>query len=68
MERGSNRWPQVIPRELNMTGIDSNYFLLLISVDVCFGSSVGELLGSHNTKEEVAKYQNHARVPTTLYI
>jgi hypothetical protein len=28
---------------------------------------VGELLGLHNTKEEVAKYWNHARVPTALY-
>jgi hypothetical protein len=54
MERGLNRWPQVIPRELNMTSIDSNYFSLLISVDVCFGSLVAELLGSHNTEEEVA--------------
>ncbi len=51
-----------------MTGIDSNYFLLLVSVDVCFGSLVGELLGLHNTEEEVAKYRNHARVPTALYI
>jgi hypothetical protein len=39
-----------------MTGIDLNYFLLLISIDVCFGSPVGELLGSRNTKEKVAKY------------
>jgi hypothetical protein len=51
-----------------MTGIDSNYFSLLISVDVCFGSPVGELLGSHNTEEKVAKYRNHARVPWALYI
>ncbi len=67
MERGSNRWPQVIPRELNVTGIDSNYFSLLISVDVCSGSPVGELLGSHNTEEEIAHYRNHARVPWALY-
>jgi len=67
MERGSNRWPQVIPHELNVTGIDSNYFSLLISVDVCLGSPVGEFLGSHNTEEEVARYQNHARVPWALY-
>jgi hypothetical protein len=39
-----------------MIGIDSNYFLLLISIDVYFGSPVGELLGSQNTEEEVAKY------------
>jgi hypothetical protein len=51
-----------------MTGIDSNYFSLLISVDVCFGSAVGELLGSHNTEEEVAQYRNHARVPWALYL
>jgi hypothetical protein len=67
MERGSNRWPQVIPRELNVTSIDSNYFLLLISVDVCSGSPVGELLGLHNTEEEIAHYRNHARVPWALY-
>ncbi len=67
MERGSNQWPQVISRELNVTGIDSNYFSLLISVDVCLGSPVGELLGSHNTEEEVAHYRNHARVPWALY-
>ncbi len=48
-------------------GIDSNYLSLLISVDVCFGSPVGELLGSHNTEEEVAQYRNHARVPWPLY-
>ncbi len=64
MERGSNRWPQVNPRELNMISIDSNYFLLLIFVDVCFGSPVGELLGSHHPEEEVAQY----RVPTALCI
>jgi hypothetical protein len=64
MERGSNRWPQVNPRELNMIGIDSNYFLLPISIDVCFGSPVGELLGSHHPEEEVAQY----RVPATLCI
>jgi hypothetical protein len=51
-----------------MTCIDSNYFSLLISVDVCFGSPVAELLGSHNTEEEVAKYRNHARVPWALYL
>jgi hypothetical protein len=68
MERGSNRWPRVIPRELNVTGIDSNYFSLLISVDVCLGSPVGELLGSHNTEKEVAHYRNHARVPWALYL
>jgi len=62
---GSNRWPQVIPRELNVTGIDSNYFLLLISVDVCLGSPV---LGSHNTEEEVAHYRNHAQVSYALYL
>jgi hypothetical protein len=45
-----------------MTGIDSNYFLLPISVDVCFSSSVGELLGSHHPEEEVAQH----RVPTAL--
>jgi hypothetical protein len=45
-----------------MTGIDSNYFLLPISVDVCFSSSVGELLGSHHPEEEVAQY----RVPAAL--
>jgi hypothetical protein len=67
MERGSNRWPEVIPCELNMTGIDSNYFSLLISVDVCLGSPVGELLGSYNTEEEVTHYRNHARVPWALY-
>ncbi len=50
-----------------MTGIDSNYFSLLISVDVCLGSPVAELLGSHNTEEEVAHYRNHARVPWALY-
>ncbi len=67
MERGSNRWPQVIPRELNVTIIHSNYFSLLISVDVCLGSPVGEFLGSHNIEEEVAHYRNHARVPWALY-
>jgi hypothetical protein len=67
MERGSNRWPQVIPHELNVTGIDSNYFSLLISVDVCLGNPVGELLGSHNTEKKVAHYRNHARVPWALY-
>jgi hypothetical protein len=68
MERGSNRWPRVIPRELNVTGIDSNYFSLLISVDVCLGSSAAELLGSHNTEVyEVAHYRNRARVPWALY-
>jgi hypothetical protein len=67
MERGSNRWPQVIPCELNVTGIDSNYFSLLITVDVCLGSPVDELLGSHNTEEEVAHYRNHARVPWAFY-
>jgi hypothetical protein len=36
-----------------MIGIDSNYFLLPISVDVYFGSPVGELLGSHHPEEEV---------------
>ncbi len=51
-----------------MTGIDSNYFLLLISVDVCFDSPVVELLGSHNIEEEVAHYRNHARVPWALYL
>ncbi len=67
MERGSNRWPRVIPRKLNVIGIDSNYFSLLISVDVCLGSPVAELLGSHNTEEEVAHYRNHARVPWAFY-
>ncbi len=67
-ERGSNRWPRVIPRELNVTGIDSNYFSLLISVDVCLGSPAAELLGSHNTEiYEVAHYRNRARVPWALY-
>jgi hypothetical protein len=43
-----------------MISIDSNYFLLLISIDVCFGSPVGELLGSYDTEEEAARYRNHA--------
>jgi hypothetical protein len=47
-----------------MIGINSNYFLLPISIDVCFGSPVGELLGSHHPEEEVAQY----RVPAALYI
>jgi hypothetical protein len=51
-----------------MIGIDSNYFLLLISVHVCFGSPVGELSGSYNAEEEAARYQNRARVPAALYI
>jgi hypothetical protein len=51
-----------------MTGIDSNYFSLLISIDVCFGSPVAELLGSHNIEEEVTKYRNHARGPWALYL
>jgi hypothetical protein len=50
-----------------VTGIDPNYFSLLISVDVYLGSSVGELLGSHNIEEEIAHYRNHARVPWALY-
>ncbi len=51
-----------------MTGIDSNYFSLLISVDVCLGSPVAELLGSHNAEiYEVARYRNRARVPWALY-
>jgi len=39
-----------------------------IDPDVCLGSPVGELLGSHNTEEEVAHYRNHARVPWALYL
>jgi hypothetical protein len=38
-----------------MIGIDSNYFLLPISVDVRFGSPMGELSGSHHPEEEVAQ-------------
>jgi hypothetical protein len=37
-----------------------NYFLLLIWFIVCFGSPVGELLGSYNTELEAARYENHA--------
>ncbi len=59
-----NRWPQVIPRELNMIGIDSNYFLLSISVDVRFGSPMGELSSSHHPEEEVARHW----VPAALCI
>jgi hypothetical protein len=40
--------------------MDWNYFLLLISFIVCFGSPVGELLGSYNTEEHAARYENHA--------
>jgi hypothetical protein len=42
-----------------MVSIDWNYFLLLISF-IAFGSPVGELLGSYDTEEEAARYQNHA--------
>ncbi len=54
--------------EILMVNIDWNYFLLLISFIVCFGSPVGELLGSYNTEEEAARYQNHAWVPAALNI
>jgi len=47
-----------------MIRIDSNYLLLPISVDVRFGSLMGELSGSHHLEEEVAQYQ----VPATLCI
>jgi hypothetical protein len=40
-----------------MIGIDSNYFLLPISVDVRFGSPMGELSGSHHPEEEVARHR-----------
>ncbi len=40
------------------------YFLLPISVDVRFGSPMGELSGSHHPEEEVAQH----RVPTALCI
>jgi hypothetical protein len=53
---------------MNMIGIDSNYFLLLIFVDVCFGSSMSELSSSYNAEEEVARYQNRAQVLVALYI
>jgi hypothetical protein len=42
--------------EILMVSIDWNYFLLLISFIACFGSPVGELLGSYNTEEEAARY------------
>jgi hypothetical protein len=35
-----------------MIGIDSNYFLLPISVDVHFGSPMGELSGSRTTPKK----------------
>jgi hypothetical protein len=44
--------------EILMVSID--YFLLLISFIACFGSPVGEFLGSYHTEEEAARYQNHA--------
>jgi hypothetical protein len=47
-----------------MIGIDSNYFLLLISVDVRFGNPMGELSGLHHPEEEVARH----RVPAALCI
>jgi hypothetical protein len=47
-----------------MIGIDSNYFLLPISIDVRFGNPMGELLGSHPLEEEVAQY----RIPAALCI
>jgi hypothetical protein len=46
-----------------MIGIDSNYFLLPISVGVRFGSPMGELSGSHHPEEEVVQ----DRVPAPLF-
>jgi hypothetical protein len=47
-----------------MVSID--YFLLLISFIACFGSPVGEFLGSYNTEDEAARYQNHAALHIQL--
>jgi hypothetical protein len=52
------------PSRIEMIGIDLNYFLLPISVDVRFGSPMGELSGSHHPEEEVAQHQ----IPATLCI
>ncbi len=60
-------WGITYGHEILIMTIDLKKFLLVILNIYCFGSPLGEIVGSYSTEEEAARYPaDHAWVPAVL--